>query len=184
MNDPKQFEAFMRNYQNMVFTTAYRLLADESEAQDIAQEVFLKAYERFDELSHSTTVGGWLKTVTRNICLNHLKRHRYRWKLFSELSSQDESEESRRSFEESLAASETPHPALETETQRTLLSQSLDKLPRAQRVPIVLYHIEEMSYEDIAKSLNVSLSKVKIDIHRGRLALRRMLNRYPECRTV
>ena len=61
MSHPLQFEAFMRDYQNMVFTTAYRLLADESEAQDIAQEVFLKAYGHFGNLSTSRTAGGWLR---------------------------------------------------------------------------------------------------------------------------
>ena len=85
MSNPVQFEAFMRDYQNMVYTTAYRLLADAAESQDIAQEVFLKAYERFDELKVSPTAGGWLKKVTRNMCLNHLTRHRSRWRLFSEL---------------------------------------------------------------------------------------------------
>jgi RNA polymerase sigma-70 factor (ECF subfamily) len=51
MSDPLQFEAFMRDYQNMVFTTAYRLLGREAEAEDIAQEVFLKAYHHFAELA-------------------------------------------------------------------------------------------------------------------------------------
>src|ERR1051325_10543932 len=73
MTDAEQFEAFMRNYQNMVFGTAMRLLANQSEAEDIAQEVFLKAYERFAELRDSPTVGGWLKTVARNMSLNHLR---------------------------------------------------------------------------------------------------------------
>ena len=63
MNQTEHFEQFMRNYQNMVFSTALRLTANEAEAQDIAQEVFLKAYERYGELRSSPTVGGWLKTV-------------------------------------------------------------------------------------------------------------------------
>ena len=63
MTDTHQFEVFMRAYQDMVYTTAVRLLGNEAEAEDISQEVFLKAYERFDELSQSPTVGGWLKTV-------------------------------------------------------------------------------------------------------------------------
>ena len=70
----------MRDYQNMVFSTAYRLLADRAEAEDISQEVFLKAYRHFDDLCRSPTAGGWLKTVTRNLCLTHLTRRRSRWK--------------------------------------------------------------------------------------------------------
>src|SRR6266404_5383408 len=80
MIDSQQFEAFMKAYQNMVFTTAIRLLANEAEAEDVSQEVFLKAYERYAELKDSPTVGGWLKTVARNLCLNHLSRYRARWR--------------------------------------------------------------------------------------------------------
>lgn len=172
----------MRDYQNMVFTTAYRLLADEAESQDIAQEVFLKAYERFDELKTSRTAGGWLKTVTRNLCLNHLTRHRSRWRLFSEIFGDREEHSEERKDEELFTAEDSIQPSLETGEQRAALSDALERLPKAQRVPLVLYHIEEMSYDEIARSLKISLSKVKMDIHRGRQALRRILARHPECR--
>src|SRR5688572_10206627 len=93
MNPIEPFEQFMRNYQNMVFTTAVRLTANEAEAKDISQEVFLKAYERFAELQNSPTVGGWLRTVTTNMCLNHLTRYRKRWRFFSEMFSGDSEED-------------------------------------------------------------------------------------------
>jgi RNA polymerase sigma-70 factor, ECF subfamily len=182
MSDPLQFEAFVRDYQDMVFTTAYRLLADEMEAQDIAQEVFLKAYECFDDLRFSPTVGGWLKTVTRNLCLNHLTRHRSRWRLFSDLTGKREDDSDGGSLDEQFAAPEAGYPEIETADQRALLAGALDKLPAAQRVPLVLHYLEDMSYEAIAQSLNISLAKVKIDIHRGRLALQRILSRNREYR--
>jgi len=177
-----QFEALMRDYQNMVFTTAYRLLADEAESQDIAQEVFLKAYEHFDEIKDSCTIGGWLKTVTRNMCLSHLRRHRSRWRLFSDLAGERETDSGREQYEEQIAAPDTLLPTLETADQRALLAEALNKLPQDQRVPLVLFHIEEMSYKEIAQSLKISLAKVKVDIHRGRMALRLILTQYPECR--
>lgn len=172
----------MRDYQNMVFTTAYRLLADEAESQDIAQEVFLKAYERFDELRDSPTVGGWLKTVTRNLCLTHLTRHRSRWRLFSELFGERDVDSGSEPYEEQFAAPDTLYPQLEAADRRALLAEALSRLSQAQRVPLVLYHIEEMSYEEIARSLKISLAKVKVDIHRGRQTLRRILSQYQECR--
>ena len=75
----------MRQYQDMVFATAARLLGSETDAEDIAQTVFLRAFERFAVVSASDTAGGWLKAVTRNLCLNHLSRYRARWQFFSEL---------------------------------------------------------------------------------------------------
>ncbi len=67
MSDPAQFEAFVLAYQDMVFSTATRLLGNDAEAQDVAQEAFLRAWNHFADLSGSATAGGWLKTVTRNL---------------------------------------------------------------------------------------------------------------------
>ena len=74
----------MHAYQDMVFSTAARLTGNDAQAQDIAQEVFLKAYENFASLRTSPTAGGWLKTVATNLTLNHLSRYRRRWRFFSE----------------------------------------------------------------------------------------------------
>lgn len=167
----------MRDYQNMVYSTAYRLLADASEAEDISQEVFLKAYEHFGDLRLSQTAGGWLKTVTRNLCLSHITRRRSRWRLFSEMEHDDE--DSAR-FSETLAAPDEHHEAIAAADRKELLSKSLERLPAAQRVALVLYHYHDLSYEAIAAQLNVSLSKVKTDIHRARETLRKHLSRDPE----
>jgi RNA polymerase sigma-70 factor (ECF subfamily) len=172
MTEAQHFEAFMRNYQNMVFSTAMRLVASRADAEDIAQEVFLKAYERFSELRESPTAGGWLKTVATNMSLNHLARYRLRWSFFSELfgGRGDEDEQ-----EPEFAAPENMEEALAEGDRRALVEQALQKLPPDQRVALVLYHLEELSYEEIAAKLRVSLGKVKTDIFRGREALRKRL---------
>src|ERR1700744_5525224 len=83
----------MRAYQDMVFSTAARLARNDAQAEDIAQDVFVKAYENFSHLRESPTAGGWLKTVTTNLSLNYLTRYRKRWRLFSEMhSASDDSE--------------------------------------------------------------------------------------------
>jgi|SRR5208283_3729384 len=171
MTDAQQFEVFLRNYQNMVFSTAMRLLANQSEAEDITQEVFLRAYERFADLCDSPTAGGWLKTVATNLCLNHLSRYRARWSFFSELFSGNQPDEE---MEVQFPAQADPD-ALLAADRRELLDQALRKLPSSQRVPLVLYHLEGLRYEEIAEKLGVSLGKVKTDIFRGREALRRIL---------
>src|SRR5262245_59142656 len=86
---PTDFTTFMRNYQDMVFSTAARITGNDAQAEDISQEVFLKAYEHFDMLSTSQTAGGWLKTVATNLSLNHVSRYRNRWKFFSEFKKDD-----------------------------------------------------------------------------------------------
>lgn len=171
MSEEHNFEAFMAAYQDMVFSTAMRLLGNSAEAEDISQEVFLKAYDRFAELSQSKTAGGWLKTVARNLCLNHLSRYRARWTFFSDLKREDD--ESDREFD--IPAEDTQSEEAELADKRQLLELTLQKLPPAQRVPLVLYHFEDLSYEEIAARLKLSLAKVKTDIHRGREALRKKL---------
>ena len=161
----------MKNYQDMVYGTALRMLGNATDAQDIAQTVFLKAYEAFGSLAQSQAAGGWLKTVTRNLCLNHLTRYRNRWRFFSEMRTEEDDTD----FSDSLAAPEKPEPGLDEADRRQLLEVALRKLPDAQRVPLVLFHFEELAYEEIAEKLGASLSKVKTDIHRGRLALKRYL---------
>jgi RNA polymerase sigma-70 factor (ECF subfamily) len=184
MSDPLQFEAFMRNYQDMVFTTAWRLVGREADAEDIAQEVFLKAYEHFDEIAASPTAGGWLKTVARNLSINHLNRYRARWRFFSDFEA-DEGEDDGRDFVANLAAENVEAGAgLDQDDQRAILERALQKLPAAQRVPIVLYHFENLAYEEIAARLEVSLGKVKTDIHRGREALRKRLQLDPDLATA
>ena len=172
MTDAQQFEAFLKDYQNMVFSTAMRLVANAAEAQDISQEVFLRAFERFGDLAGDPRAGGWLKTVAINLSLNHLTRYRARWSFFSELFHRGEAGEE---TEIEYAAPEDVEEQLGVSERRVLVEQALRRLPRAQRVPLVLFHLEGMKYEDIAAKLGVSLGKVKTDIFRARAAMRKRL---------
>jgi RNA polymerase sigma-70 factor, ECF subfamily len=171
MTEVLEVEVFMMNYQDRVYSTALRLLGNETDAQDIAQTVFLKAYEAFESLAPSPSAGGWLKTVTRNLCLNHLTRYRNRWRFFSDLRGEDDAPD----FVDTVAAPEKSMTEFDEAERRHLLERALGRLPETQRVPLVLYHFDDLAYEEIAERLGSSLSKVKTDIHRGRLALRKYL---------
>jgi RNA polymerase sigma-70 factor (ECF subfamily) len=161
---------FMRAYQDMVFSTAARLTGNDAHAEDIAQDVFLRAYEHFSHLSSSPTAGGWLKTVTTNLTLNYLTRYRKRWRLFSELKEHAD-EDSSGASELEWEVPDTLLADLDADQRRELIDGALRRLPQHQRVAVVLYHFEELSYQDIAHKLHVSLAKVKTDIRRARAAL-------------
>ena|SRR6187455_1550927 len=155
----------------MVFATAVRLLGSPADAEDAAQTVFLRAFQHYDEVVENPAAGGWLKTTTRNVCLNHLARYRSRWRFFSELA-----DEGRAEYADGLASDVLPIvEQLERADMRAALEQAIRALPDHQRVPLVLFHFEGTAYQDIAETLGVSLAKVKTDIHRGREALRRVL---------
>ena len=176
LNSPEDFTDFMRRYQDMVFSTSARLLGNETQAEDIAQEVFLKAFERWETLRTSPSAGGWLKTVATNLSLNHLQRYRKRWRFFSEFTRTDE-ESGAEEGEIEFAAPDDFFTGMEQGERRAWVENALDELPEHQRVPLVLYHFEDLPYDDIARRLGVSLAKVKTDILRGRAALARILAR-------
>lgn len=170
MTDARAFEAFLLEFQDMVYATAFRLLGNPAEAEDVAQTVFLKAFERFDQIGASPSAPGWLKTVTTNECLNHLSRYRNRWRFFSELGREDAN-----------AVDARTAGLQDAGLDEQALDHALAHLPPHQRVPIVLFHFDDLSYQEIAERLGVSIGKVKTDIHRGREVLRAALTHvHPE----
>jgi RNA polymerase sigma-70 factor (ECF subfamily) len=188
VTESDRFEAFVREFQDMVYGTAVRLLGNPTEAEDVSQTVFLRAFQRFDEIGTSPTAAGWLKTVTTNLCLNHLTRYRARWQFFSELDRPDAAGEPR-SYAATLAEGastaalaapeagpdDTPEARMDRADRQARLEAALRRLPDHQRVSLVLFHFEDKSYQEIAELLGASLAKVKTDIYRGRAALRNVL---------
>jgi RNA polymerase sigma-70 factor, ECF subfamily len=168
-----EFTTFMHAYQDMVFSTAARLTGNDAQAEDIAQEVFLKAYENFASLRTSPTAGGWLKTVTTNLTLNHLSRYRRRWRFFSEMRTEDDTEVE-------FPVPDTLLSDIDAGQRHEIVERALRALPEHYRVPLVLYHFEEMSYDQIAGQLRISLPKVKTDIQRGRAAMAKLLSKAGE----
>jgi RNA polymerase sigma-70 factor (ECF subfamily) len=175
LSPPIDFTTFMRRYQDMVFSTAVRLVNDEAAAEDISQETFLKAHQHFGMLADSPAAGGWLKTVAIRLGLNHLQRYRRRWRFFSEFGRADESRGETQDLEIEFAAPNTFLAGLDAAERCASVRQSLARLPEHQRLPLTLYHFDDLSYEEISRQLGVSLAKVKTDIRRGRAALAKSL---------
>ncbi len=174
-----RFEALVRAHQDMVFAVAVRLLGNPAEAEDVAQTVFLKAWQQFAALDANPAASGWLRTVATNACLNHLARHRRRWRLFSEMDAGDQADGG---FEAQLPGTSSASGAMDAAEATARLEAAVRALPEHQRVPLVLFHFEQQSYQQIASRLAVSLGKVKTDIHRGREALRKYLEPADESR--
>lgn len=181
VNRAADFTVFMRRYQDMVFSTAARITANDAQAEDIAQEVFLRAYRDFAQLAASPSAGGWLKTVATNLALNHVTRYRRRWRFFSEFR-RDGDHDGSDAPEVAFPSSEDLLANVDASERRRLVDAALARLPDHQRVPLVLFHFEEMSYEEIARRLEVSLPKIKTDMLRGRVALARLLVNDPGAR--
>jgi|DEB19_MinimDraft_3_1074340.scaffolds.fasta_scaffold49751_1 RNA polymerase sigma-70 factor (ECF subfamily) len=181
VNRAADFTVFMRSYQDMVFSTAARITANDAQAEDIAQEVFLRAYRDFTHLSASPSAGGWLKTVATNLALNHVTRYRRRWRFFSEFR-RDGDHDGSETPEAAFPSSDDLLADVDANERRRMVDAALARLPDHQRVPLVLFHFEDMSYDEIARRMSVSLPKLKTDLMRGRAALARLLVTDPGAR--
>lgn len=180
--DETSFEDFVREHQNMVYASALRLTGNRSDAQDIAQETFLRAFRHYDSIRDHPGVRGWLRTVSRRLCINHLTRYRNRWRLFTDWITPHRDDQASVDPEEWLPAPDSSSEPAERNDQHAVLHELLQRLPDHQRVPLVLYHFDALSYEEIAEALHVSLAKVKTDIHRARLALKKKIQTHAAAR--
>ena len=167
------YEELLARYQQPVYNVTYRLLGDESDACDVVQEVFLKVFRSVGAFRERSSLKTWIYRIAVNEAHNHRRwfsRHRKR-----EVSIEQEPD---RQHTYDLTADSGPSPfdyALDRET-RLLIEQALTEVSPVFRTAVVLRDLEDLSYEEIAEILQVSLGTVKSRILRGREALRRALS--------
>jgi len=174
--DRTAFAALVEKYQQPVMNFVYRTLRDETEAEDLAQNVFLQVYKSAHRYTRSAKFSTWLFTIARNLCLNEIRR-RSRHPAESLDATHPESEDQPlRQFEdkENLLPGES---LLQRELAEKI-EQALAELPENQRTALLLCRQDELSYEEMAEVLDCSLSATKSLIHRGRETLKQKLKPY------
>ena len=173
MSDEQDFVILMRQNQERVYRLAFHLLGSAEEAKDAVQETFMKAWRKFDTLRWETSQA-WLLKITVNLCLDWLRRRRFKAEFPEEDGSQD-------SFEYQLP-DPNPDPleqCLDGEMQMRM-REAVSKLRPHLRAVVLLRDLEGLSYQEIAETLNVKISKVKSDIFRGRRELKEILRPFFE----
>jgi RNA polymerase sigma-70 factor, ECF subfamily len=173
-SDTRAFEMLVAYFKERVFATAYRIMGNRQEAEDQAQEVFLKVYRNIKNLDEPATVTSWIYRITTNTCLDALEKQKRRPAQVP-LAPQDEGRN-----EEPIYADErtlTPEEAILRRELHRCLETTLAQLDARDRVTLVLREVEGRSYQEIAESLAVGLSATKMRIHRARLAFQRLLDR-------
>ena len=169
----RAYEELLTRFQQQVYTLALRLLNDPSEASDVVQEVFLKVFRNISSFRGQSTLKTWIYRITINEAHNARRwffRHRRR-----EVELDTDPEESRNWKEIIPDRTRSPFDmALEGE-QHSMIEAALDRINPIFREAVVLRDITDLSYEEIAEILGVSLGTVKSRILRGREALREEL---------
>src|SRR5258706_1233429 len=174
--DRVAFATLVEKSRQPLMNFIYRTLRDETEAEDLAQNVFLKVYKsraRYERTAKFTT---WLFTIARNLCLNEIRRRsRHPAESLEETHAEHDDQPSRQ-YEDKKIFLPTEN-ALHGELARKI-DEALADLPENQRTAILLCRQDELSYEEIAGVLGCSLSATKSLIHRGRETLKEKLKPY------
>ncbi len=171
--EERAYEQLIERFQNPVYNLAYRLLNDQADASDVAQEVFLKIFRNVGNFRGHSSLRTWVYRIAVNESHNRrrwLFRHRR-----GETGIEDTFEDSESREKPLVDSGETPFDFTVNREALGLLEEALATINPVFRAALVLREIEEMSYEEIADILEVSIGTVKSRIVRGREALRRNL---------
>ncbi|MGD0412930.1 MAG: sigma-70 family RNA polymerase sigma factor [Verrucomicrobiota bacterium] len=174
--DMRAFEQLVEKYKQPVVSLMFRMLHDLSEAEDLAQMVFVRVHQSASRYEVSAKFSTWIFTIARHVCLNEIRR-RSRHPVESIESSVPETDEpATRQFEDHKTF--TPPEAFLHHELEAKIQQALDQLPEKQRLAVLLCRQDDLSYEEIARVLGLSLSATKSLIHRARETLKLKLKPY------
>jgi len=174
--DRSAFEDLVNKYKQPVMNLVYRTLPDATEAEDLAQHVFLQVFKSAHRYEVSAKFSTWLFTIARNLCLNEIRRRSRHPALSLDETAPDNDEHPLRQVEDSRIFS--PPDMLQHRELEAKIDEALAELPEKQRTAILLCRGEELSYEEIAGVLDCSVSATKSLIHRGRETLKQKLKPY------
>ena len=163
-----EFEAIVEKYSQYVYNVAYRILGNQADAEDAAQEAFISAYKNFHRFRGAAAVSTWLYRIAVNASLMKLRKERRRDYL------------TQTGYDETQLASHMEGPersALNAEL-REKLEEGLARLPPQLRAAVVLRDVQELSNEEAAAALKSSVAALKSKLHRGRVLLRKHLDEY------
>jgi len=174
--DTTAFEQLVEKYKQPVLNLVYRMLRDLTEAEDIAQNVFVQVYKSASRYEISSKFSTWLFTIARNLSLNEIRR-RSRHPAESIDAPHPEIEDQPWHQFEDKKTFTPPESLLQGELEAKIL-EAVAELPENQRMAILLCRQGDLSYEEIAEVVGTSLSATKSLIHRGRETLKQKLKPY------
>jgi RNA polymerase sigma-70 factor (ECF subfamily) len=161
------FEELVTRYQHRVFGVALRMLGNAAEAQEVAQEAFLRAHRGLSAFRGDAKLSTWLYAITSRLCLNRLQGGERRLARQGEETLLRLADPGRR-----------PDAALERSELEAALARAIAELPEDRRIVVVLRDLEGLSYEEIAEVLDIELGTVRSRLHRARTDLRDKLERF------
>ncbi|HEX6989287.1 MAG TPA: sigma-70 family RNA polymerase sigma factor [Bacillota bacterium] len=167
--DVSAFEPLVRRYERRVYSLALRYSGDRDDAYDLTQETFVRAFRALRSFRGDASFSTWLHRIAVNVCLDELRRRRSRpnARLDEPLATED-GEAVRQLADDDPG----PQQRLEQKELGETIRQEIAALPAEYATVVILRDLQDLSYEEIAQVLDISLGTVKSRLHRGRAALR------------
>lgn len=165
--DGEAFRVLVDAYKDRIYALAWRMVRDRHEAEDLAQEAFLRAYSAMERFDESQPFSHWMLKITSNLCINRMRK-----KKPAPMAIEPEAEPP------GVRASAAPDPdQLSYRQLKESVEEELRKLPEPQRAAFVLFHQEELPYERISELLGRPVGTIKSDLHRARKQLMTVLKK-------
>ncbi|MCK4305139.1 MAG: sigma-70 family RNA polymerase sigma factor [Candidatus Eisenbacteria sp.] len=166
--DARAWESLIRHHQDRVLNLAYQFMGNREEARDLAQEIFVRVYEKMEQYDPARPFQAWFNRLARNLCIDRY-RHRKRDQVIVDTPVDD--------FPSLAASSEPPDKRFERQERVENMHQALNTLGEISREAIVLKDLQEHSIEEMAEMLRLPIGTVKSRIHRARIELGRAILR-------
>lgn len=167
------FRKLVERYQNPVFSLAFRLTGNREEAEDMAQETFLNIYKNLNKFKSDLKFSSWLFRIASNVCISHLRRR----KGATLLELQEET------LQFHPLTSNNPADLFEVKERHELIRLAVRQLPPKYQLVLLLKYMNDLSYQEIADALQISVHNVEMLLYRGRKMLALMLaSDFPEKR--
>jgi len=163
--DLRAFEQLVQQYQKRILADCRYMTRDETISEDLAQEVFVKAYFGLERFEGRSSFRHWLQRIKVHHCLNYIKKQEGKTGVSIDEGTAEEHGE--------LQVSPTADRNLESMSQRQRITNILDSMPATLRIPLIMRDMDELSYEEVASSLRIGLSAAKMRIKRAREEFRR-----------
>ena len=165
--DFKVFEEVVNRYQSIVVNLCHNMTGSHEDAEDLAQEVFIKIWDKVHKFKGESSLQTWIYRIAINTSLNHTRKQKLQ-RFFQTIES----------IFESASGSENPHKELERGEQQNLVQMAIQGLPENQRIAITLRTFKEHSYEEISEIMDVSVSSVESLLFRAKKNLKKVLTKY------
>lgn len=164
--DVSAFAFLVERYQNMVYSLAFKLLKNTEDAEEMAQDTFVKAFQKLEMYEGKSKFSTWLYSITYNACISELRKRRIH---FSSLEDQHISDQEEMKMHSYFTENKK-------EDQERYLAIALNKLPEDDQVLVTLYYYENQSMDEISMITGLTVSNIKVKIHRARKKMYELLH--------